>query len=154
MIIKEEIDDFAFFGGVLQQLENQITRADYTEPLTEYGDDITEAHQRYFDRQTDPNGTAWEPLAASTVARKGHATILVDTGRLRQSLTELGSPDNLFRVDKRGALFGTNVDYAFWHQRGTKQMPARPMVGMDQESLTAGAERMADHSVNVLKAIN
>lgn len=154
MPIKEEIDDFAFFGGILQQLENQIGRADYTETLDDYGRDIAAAHASYFDQQTDPNGTPWEPLAASTVARKGHSTILVDTNALRTSLTEINGPNNFFRTDKRGALFGTTVDYAFWHMRGTSKMPARPMVGMNDEVIQQGADKVADASVEVLKAIN
>lgn len=59
-----------------------------------------------------PDGSAWAPLAASTLAaRRGTtATPLVDTGRLRGSIFARGS--------RTGLAFGTNVEYAAPHQLG------------------------------------
>lgn len=57
----------------------------------------------------------WPPLAPSTVARKGHSTILVDTGALRASLVDPGSAMRIMGVD---AEYGTNIGYAFYHQDG------------------------------------
>lgn len=64
---------------------------------------------------------AWAPLAAATVKRKGHGTILVDTGHLKDSIT-------LGEVTERQATVGTDAPYALYLQMGTKSMAARPFV--------------------------
>jgi phage gpG-like protein len=65
-----------------------------------------------FAQSRSPDGTPWEPLAESTVARRrlGSSTPLVDTGRLRASMFARATPT--------GLAFGTNVEYAAPHQIG------------------------------------
>lgn len=64
----------------------------------------------------DSNGHGeWPELAPSTVARKGHATILVDTGDLRASLVD---PGRAMQIHGTSAEYGTDVEYAHWHQDG------------------------------------
>jgi len=65
-----------------------------------------------FAGSRSPDGSAWAPLAPSTVARRrlGSSTPLVDTGRLRSSM--------FARANPRGLQFGTNVTYAAPHQIG------------------------------------
>jgi hypothetical protein len=41
---------------------------------------------RQFDTGTDPYGKRWKPLKPSTIKRKGHAQIGVDSHRMRDSL--------------------------------------------------------------------
>lgn len=57
----------------------------------------------------------WPPLADSTVARKGHSTILVDTGDLKASITDPGRAMQIHGVE---AEYGTDVEYAIYHQDG------------------------------------
>jgi len=154
MIITEEYDDFRSFGSILQQLENQLNRADYTDPMKTLEQGLAEAHARFFANSVDPNGTLWEPLAASTVAAKGHDTILIDTKALGQSVSDINNGHHLGGVSSRGLLFGSDVPYGIWHMRGTSRMPARPWLGVDTETLQDGCYLVADHSVEVLKAMN
>lgn len=73
-----------------------------------------------FATGTDPSGNPWEPLSDATLlSRRGStATILVDTGRLRNSITAFHDGNTL--------KFGTNVVYAAVHQLGGEHIPERP----------------------------
>lgn len=42
--------------------------------------------QRQFDTGTDPYGRPWKPLKRSTIERKGHAQIGVDSRKMRDSI--------------------------------------------------------------------
>jgi len=74
-----------------------------------------------FESETDPNGRAWEALAESTINRKyGDSRILQRSGDMRGS------------VDVR-TMSGTGIsitinDEAGFHQGGTVNMPARPVL--------------------------
>lgn len=76
------------------------------------------ATQERFERETDPDGQKWMPLAARTAAarigrgrqRRGTDHILRDRTRLYQSLTTMH--------DGANATVGTNVVYAAIHQFG------------------------------------
>jgi hypothetical protein len=72
-----------------------------------------QAMRRRFQRNSTGGGT-WPRLAPSTVARKGHGRILVDSGRLFRSLTR-GTRDCVFAVDKQGLTIGTMVPYYRYH---------------------------------------
>lgn len=66
----------------------------------------------------------------ATVRRDGSSKPLVDTGRLRMSVVALTARSGALRV-RRGytLLWGTNLNYAKYHQYGTRRIPARPFLG-------------------------
>jgi phage gpG-like protein len=78
-------------------------------------------------------GRPWAELAAETLLRRrkgkgkgrGGARILQDTGRLKQSIASI--------VAGGVVTIGTGVAYGLFHQGGTKYMPARPFVGINNE---------------------
>ncbi len=111
-------------------------------------------HNDYFYDAQDPGGNAWQPLAPSTIAAKGHDTILVDSGRLINSLTQQG-PDAIRRVEGgRGnyeLVFGTSVEYAIFHDTGTARMPARPAVGWSDETLDEIEGHVADGAIEEMQ---
>lgn len=117
------------------------------------------AHAGYFATSTDPAGTAWAPLAPSTIERKGHDTILVDTGKLRASLTASSAGGDAIREtfdngNQAGITFGTSVEYAGYHMSGASRMPARPEVGVNDKLADEMANTIADHVVRqILKDI-
>lgn len=77
--------------------------------------------RQLHERQVDPWGNRWRPLSPYTVRKKGHATILYDTGRLLRSYH--------WRLEGNNAVrFGTDVPYAAVHQFGTKRVPRRPIL--------------------------
>lgn len=78
----------------------------------------------------------WPQLAESTVQWKdahgyGDLGILVRTGALRDSLVD---PEQAATVEPASLVWGTDVDYAQWHQDGTDRMPQRKVldISIDQ----------------------
>lgn len=49
---------------------------DYADHLAKELDVIADENKRMFDSSTGPDGQAWKPNAPSTIAQKGHSTIL------------------------------------------------------------------------------
>jgi phage gpG-like protein len=77
----------------------------------------------------------WEPLADSTWIRKvtdknADSRILHDTLRLHDSLTSPGG-DNILEFEPV-FRFGTDVPYARFHQEGTKWMPRRKVIDLNE----------------------
>jgi phage gpG-like protein len=73
----------------------------------------------------------WPPLEPRYAARKARefplAPPMIRTGRLFASVNNLtNNPSS--DVDKMEATFAVDSPYVHWHQYGTKNMPARPIV--------------------------
>ncbi len=117
-------------------------------------------HQSFLDgekRRFDDEGPGWAPLAPSTVARKGFATILVETGALKASLTEDKAPGAVYREMPDGLEMGTDyrsprqggrwasVALASFHQFGTRRMPARPVIDAFDPYVATWAPLLADY---------
>ena len=54
--------------------------------------------------------------------------LLRDTGKLYNSWTKSGAAGNITRISKKSLQFGTNIEYAKYHEYGTSKMPARPIA--------------------------
>jgi len=112
-------------------------------------DGLEKDHKRFFDNSVSPSGSKWAKLAPSTIQRKGHDTILVDTGALMKSLTQRGSSYSIrefYRIGQVGValLFGTSVPYAIFHMKSTGNRPARPMVGLTKDRTDKFQEKLGD----------
>lgn len=88
--------------------------------------------------------TKWAPLAASTLARKarkGQAgkKILNATGTLNQ---EIG-----WKPDSRGVDVGTMVKYAAYHQDGTRRIPARPFLVLQDADEEKAANTLLEYAL-------
>lgn len=114
---------------------------------------LLKTHAYYFENEISPQRRKWEPLAESTIQRKGHDTILVDTGDLKASLTERRK--GIRTVDRRGdtleIAFGSDVEYLQYHQTGTSRMPARPALGLPPGTAQLILETTADHIMEQLR---
>lgn len=60
----------------------------------------------------------WAPLAESTVKRKGHDTILIETDAMRQSFQSGGS-DHIENITRTRLEWGSGLLRALFHQTGT-----------------------------------
>lgn len=103
------------------------------EPLTEIGHDFQADFMQNMASEGGLYG-GWAPLAASTIEdrlRKGYGAgpILVRTMRLANSLAGQ-SADSIFAVTPTTLRVGTNDPKAPYHQRGTRKMPKRQIVGV------------------------
>lgn len=103
---------------------------DMTPVMTEIGETLRDEALDAFRQQAAPTGAAWAPLAASTLTRRrgggAGARILQDTGVLRNSITTQ-------LLSSHAVAVGTRMEYAKFHQFGTRKMPARPMLGLSAE---------------------
>lgn len=72
---------------------------------------------------------AWPGLAESTVEQKSRlgwpADPLVRTGNLKESLVD---PGRAAESGPRQMVYGTDVEYAIFHQSGTTKMPRREVI--------------------------
>lgn len=99
----------------------------------------------------------WPQLAPATVKdrlRRGYGgahPMLERTGLLRQSVSERGTPGNVFLVEANSLTIGTSYPVAKWHQDGTRRkdgtqrMPARPVVGISWNRRSAIVKRLGDY---------
>lgn len=92
--------------------------------------DLEKANAANFASNGLPSGKAWAPLDAEygswkSVNFPGRGT-LVRSGKLFQSLTSMKGTPSYIRSNEAG--FGTNVEYAKFHQYGTFKMPKRQIV--------------------------
>jgi len=100
-------------------------------PLRESAQIVVDQATRNFGDQGYTYGKAWAPLKASTVrdrARKGYGArpILVRSGTLKGG-TRVRS------VARSQAVIENPVDYAPYHQFGTKKMPVRQILGVTEK---------------------
>lgn len=123
---------------VEHQLLGMGARAIETRPLLEMFADQLE--QMFGDTFAAQGYGEWEPLAASTIARKGSSTILRETDALMDSLTESGAEGAVREIFGDELIFGSNLTsedgfpYPAAHRTGTSRMPARdPLIVRDQD---------------------
>jgi phage gpG-like protein len=97
------------------------------EPLWELVKPI--AAQVEEDQFSTQGAGEWAPLAESTLARKEAggwpSDPLVRTGDLKDSLI---NPGRAADTGPSHMIYGTDVDYAGFHQEGTSRMPARQVI--------------------------
>jgi hypothetical protein len=124
-----------------QTLARLVTRLDDGRPqLLGLLDEILLAQRERFEGK----GTRWRKLKPSTLREKRALhepdRILVATGRLMQSVTVLGAPDQVIEVRPGLLRFGTRVYYARFHHKG-QGVPKRAVVGLTR----AWRERLITH---------
>lgn len=112
------MDASDFMAGIAEVEEKLDKAAEATRNMTPIWDELGRVFSEH-QRNIFASGFDWAPLAASTVAKKGNAQILVETGSLMQGAT------NPIPVTS-GPLFATfgvpqghpSRAYAHWHYRG------------------------------------
>lgn len=107
----------------------QRTRA--FQPLFLYAKKVLRlANAANFSANGLPSGAAWAPLSPDYRAWKAlhfpGAPKMIRSGALFNSLVNLAGPENT--IGPKSAEFGTNVEYAKFHQYGTTRMPQRKLV--------------------------
>ena len=117
----------------LQQRLSQLASRylDLTPANAQIGEYLLRRTRRRFDTEIAPDGTPWNPLAASTIKAKRRRqetgrpyrtrarpeSILKDTFTLRDSITYQASRDKV--------AVGTNISYGIFNQAN------RPFLGLD-----------------------
>lgn len=146
-----QLDDATQLAEVYANLEKTLGDVDFREAFDQrVFPKIEEQESKYFASESAPDGTRWPKLAPATIKRKGHDVILVDTGRLKASLTGQ-TGDSVRDAMERGASFGTSVPYAGFHQSGTKHLPQRAHVGVNEELLNTIATIIGDAVIEQIR---
>jgi phage gpG-like protein len=135
--------DTVLISGI-GEMQPIVAQINYEPMLREFLYEVAEEKDQAFTNQSTVHGEPWAELAESTVKRKKFTTILVDTGALRTSLVDIGGEGNVSAVSSHGLLYGTDVEYAIFHETGTATMPARPIMGMSEELVDKLAGKVAD----------
>lgn len=146
----ELIDSFSQLGGIYLGIEQQFQRITYRDLLVEAEQELARQHEERWPLAISPHGVPWQPLAPATIAKKGHSTILVDTGRLQASVVNPQHPDHVRELLDNGLTFGTDVPYGIFHQDGTPRLPQREFLGMTIETVDQITSNVADHAVQGL----
>lgn len=128
---------------VYTDINECLENADFSVPFRLIAKELERFEQGLFESEHAPDGTPWAPLRPATIARKGHDLILHDTGRLGASLMQ-ETGDSIRAVDPHYLTFGTSTEYAGFLQDGTSRMPARPMVGLNEEVIDLIADYIGD----------
>ena len=152
------VEGFKGLGDMFAAIQTQVNEGlmeDVEILLEDTMPELEEDHLAFFRQRRSPKGTAWAKLAPSTIRMKGHDQILIDTHDLLNSLTT-PSGDYAIREffregDAIGLEFGTGVPYAHFHMTGSRNMPARPEVGLTEDRIQDFQTKLADlaleHSV-------
>lgn len=122
--------DNAFVLEFLHGLRDKID--DMTPVMDSIGAKMETRVSNRFETQTDPMGVPWSPWAESTKASYPED----GNGRLldRYSPGMLNSLNH--QADSSSVTFGFGVDYAAYHEFGTKHMPRRGLLTADPEAGT------------------
>lgn len=152
-----EVDDMDGLTKELNAIADQFRSLSYKPTLEKTMEFLEELHNERFETDTDPLLLPWRPLAAYTVRKKGHDTILEEKLRLRPSLTE--DTSGAVRAIRQqahdqGLVFGTEVPYTIFQQYGTDIIPARPVVGLNYDNTSTIAESVVNDTVTMLAAKN
>jgi hypothetical protein len=95
--------------------------------------------------------STWPALRPATVKdrlRRGYGgahPILFRTGELRWSTVMRGASNNVFQVGMNSLVVGTADPRAIFHQRGTRRMAARPIVGIGWKQTTQIVRILGDY---------
>lgn len=163
---------------VFAKIDHNAADLDFSDALGSVSDVLCQAHSRYFDAETSPDGIPWAPLSPRTIEQKFHRglgggnaragrkkaaaaaaggfgpdlfnTILIDTGAMKSSVSFRGNQDHLETIAPLSIDWGTKDPKAGFHQDGTKNMPARPFVGWSQVPIDTSVEIVADAAVTML----
>jgi phage gpG-like protein len=106
----------------IQRLQGMELRSKSFRPLFEYARlELQRANAENFSLGGLPSGKRWKPEE-----EPDPAPLMRESGNLFRSLTLLFGRPN--RVGDTSAEFGTNVEYAKFHQYGTRKMASRKIV--------------------------
>lgn len=149
--IREELSDLKQLGGIFLDIDQKLERLDFTEPLTDFVGVLEDQESSAWDSRMSPAGEAWPPLSEYTIRKKGHDRPLILTGALRAAMTDRHAPGHVGEVQPTLMTFGTDIDYAGFHEYGTQRIPQREFASISEENLNKLVNAITDHVVASLQ---
>jgi len=145
------IEAYEWNKSILHQakrFENGAVAAELMAPVwLKISTDMFNTQKKIFSSQGRRGGGMWKPLADSTVYKKGHSTILVDTKDLMRSLTVPKATYQILNIDNDGIEFGTSRPWAFVHQYGDRRghVPRRQFLKFTQVDYVRWQDMLLRH---------
>lgn len=146
--MSQEINQFEDVADIVDDMRLAVRNGNYADALEKISDDLERQHDRMFQEGREASGAPWKPLKQRTIQRKGHGIILVEFEDLMTSLVG-NTGDSIREIYEQEMTWGTSDRKAPYHQEGTKFMPARPPVGISEDTLDQAAEHVADRMVQL-----
>ena len=110
--------------------------------------DFLQVEKAQFESEGGYSGLSWPALSTRYAAWKAKhypgRKLLVQTGRLQSSLTTVNS-DHRFISLPQEVTMGTGVQYAGFHESGTRRMPSRPPVRLSSRERTRWPEVVREY---------
>jgi hypothetical protein len=140
-------------NGMLGGIVDEFYGVTYDPVLKQAQEDIDDLHSIYFASEMAPNNAIWPENAPATIRRKKHDRVLIDSGKLRKSLTDPTAEDAVREIihehRNHGLVHGTDRPYSIYHQEAIGQK-LRQHVGLTEQYLDELCEQVADHTVKAL----
>lgn len=99
-------------------------------------------------------GSPWQPLspayATAKAIRYPGKPILRATDAMFNSLASV-TADSIVELEPQAMSYGTRDRKAQWHQKGTRRMPARKILGLMAQDKQMVKSLVKDHLANQLK---
>jgi phage gpG-like protein len=138
------------FSATLERFEKHLTSGSFRKPLQDMVDIFHEGVRENFIRAADDMGQAWAPRKVEPA--DGHP-LLIDTSAMLKAAEEEGFAGNITQVEDREFTAGIDsavIQYAPYHQFGTRKMPARKYFYADAEALERMDEALLDYTSDLL----
>jgi hypothetical protein len=150
------VEGFEGFEAVLDDVAGQFARVDY-EPLVRgpFVEIIGDRVESNFANERTASGVAWPKLRPSTIARKGHDTILVETTEMIRDSLGIGG-GHIRSISPRGLTYGVDTPHAVFQQQnegGGGRLPARRFMNVNVEDVDRMAAATADHVLEQLREV-
>lgn len=127
-----EVDDAAL-RSYLERLNGRME--DMTPVMESIGQELETRISGRFETESDPDGVAWAPWAASTkkyYPANGNGRILDRYGDMLGSLS--------WSADSASVSVGFGQPYAAYHEWGTRRMPRRGLLASDPDAGKLGED--------------
>ncbi len=114
-------------------------------------DELKKANRRNFATQGTTSGEPWNKLDTEYQSWKieqygiSGLPTMIRSGNLYRDLTTLGGRVN--HIGLKSATFGTDLEYAKFHQHGTRFMPARKIIFVPKDFARQLGEKVGDYMV-------
>lgn len=127
-------------------------RPDISKPLKVIRVLVIAEQKEHFARGEAPDGTPWLPLKRPRrrprdrrkSRRAGTDKPLRDTGLLMASVSARGV-NTIDVMTATGLEFGSSLNYAGFHQHGTRHIPARPFLGLSDQLIERAGQIVGEH---------
>lgn len=128
--VSYNVDNDKAFRNALNKAIKQVD--DLRFPMGEISRDIFKTTKQNFTLKGDGRYPSLsDKYAKYKKSINPNAPILVFSGRLRDSVTGTGSDETIRNIGKQSLVQGTKVPYASFIQSGTRKMPERKFLFID-----------------------